>query len=100
MFSKMQFYLFVEIILIVIGVIFAQMDDERKFQSSQNLVPEEENVIKQILDALNPVYLIIIGCLIAAGCAFELAYGTKGSSGRTNWSHVASRQQPYSVTHA
>lgn len=54
----------------------------------------------EILDALNPVYLIIIGCLIAAGCAFELAYGTKGSSGRTTWSHVASRQQPYSVTQA
>ena len=56
------------------------------------------NSFLEFLNAMNPIYLIIVGCLIAAGCAFELAYGTRGSSGRTNWAHVASRQQPYSVT--
>ena len=62
------------------------------------------------------MYLMIFGGLIAAGipfteekyqdvpsefrnftgCAFEMAYGSRGSSGRTI-AHVASRNAPYAV---
>ncbi|KAE9550072.1 hypothetical protein FO519_006721 [Halicephalobus sp. NKZ332] len=96
--SGRLFLVFVAVVFHVVGVIHAQRDEDRRYQRSQNLVPQEENAFKEFLNAMNPIYLIIIGCLIAAGCAFELAYGTRGSSGRTNWSHVASRQPPYSVT--
>uniref|UniRef100_A0A7E4VWJ4 Uncharacterized protein n=1 Tax=Panagrellus redivivus TaxID=6233 RepID=A0A7E4VWJ4_PANRE len=92
--------------VVVVGFVAAELvlaedaASPRRHQRSNSAPPEPENAFKEFLDAVNPAYLIIIGCLIAAGCAFELAYGTRGSSGRTDWSHVASRQQPYSVTTA
>uniref|UniRef100_A0AC34FK21 Uncharacterized protein n=1 Tax=Panagrolaimus sp. ES5 TaxID=591445 RepID=A0AC34FK21_9BILA len=75
---------------VTIGIASAQGD-------RHGSLAKETDAFKEFLEAVNPAYLIIVGCLIAAGCAFELAYGTRGSSGRTDWSHVTSRQQPYSV---
>ncbi|GMT03089.1 hypothetical protein PENTCL1PPCAC_25263 [Pristionchus entomophagus] len=62
----------------------------------QSLSDETSNVLQEFISAINPIYIVILGCLIAAGCAFELAYGSRGSSGRTT-AHVASRNAPYSV---
>ncbi|GMT33886.1 hypothetical protein PFISCL1PPCAC_25183 [Pristionchus fissidentatus] len=62
----------------------------------QSLSDETSNVLQEFIAAINPIYIVILGCMIAAGCAFELAYGSRGSSGRTI-AHVASRNAPYSV---
>uniref|UniRef100_A0A0K0EU21 Uncharacterized protein n=1 Tax=Strongyloides venezuelensis TaxID=75913 RepID=A0A0K0EU21_STRVS len=64
------------------------------FSQSSNT---EDNGFQEFFENLNPIYPIIIGGLILAGCIFELVHGTRATPPRTNWAHVASKQQPYSV---
>uniref|UniRef100_A0A0K0EKE0 Uncharacterized protein n=1 Tax=Strongyloides stercoralis TaxID=6248 RepID=A0A0K0EKE0_STRER len=64
------------------------------FSQSSNT---EDNGFQEFFENLNPIYFIIIGGLILAGCVFELIHGTRATPPKTNWAHVASKQQPYSV---
>uniref|UniRef100_A0A0N4ZR58 Uncharacterized protein n=1 Tax=Parastrongyloides trichosuri TaxID=131310 RepID=A0A0N4ZR58_PARTI len=57
----------------------------------------EDNGFQEFFENLNPIYLIIIGGLILAGCIFELIHGTRTPPPKTNWAHVASKKEPYSV---
>ncbi|CAJ0958085.1 unnamed protein product, partial [Mesorhabditis belari] len=67
-----------------------QPNQPRTVRSANVLVDDTSNVIKDIINSVHPIVLVVIGLLIAAGCAFELAYGSRGSAGRTV-THVASR---------
>lgn len=64
------------------------------FSQSSNT---EDNGFQEFFENLNPIYLVIIGAFILAGCVFELIHGTRATPPRTNWVHVASKKQPYSV---
>ena len=52
--------------------------------------------ISELIAAINPVYLVAIAVLVAAGCAFEVAYASRGAA-NSRTAHVASRNGPYSV---
>ncbi|CAD6189368.1 unnamed protein product [Caenorhabditis auriculariae] len=62
-----------------------------------NLSEGTSNILGDLINAINPVYVVIIGCLIAAGCAFELAYGSRPARTTT---HVASRNAPFALSTA
>ncbi|TKR58199.1 hypothetical protein L596_029681 [Steinernema carpocapsae] len=74
-----------------------QQRKSRSAQHSGQNLEEPENALKEFVAAINPVYVVILGLFILAGCAFELAYGSRKAPPRTNLTHVASRHAPYSA---
>ncbi|CAJ0569275.1 unnamed protein product, partial [Mesorhabditis spiculigera] len=72
------------------SAVFAAQEHPRAIRSATILVDDTSNVIKDFINGVHPGLLVIVGLLIFAGCGFELAYGSRGSSGR-QVTHVASR---------
>ncbi|CAI4225492.1 unnamed protein product [Auanema sp. JU1783] len=75
-------------VLLLVGAVAAQNRAVRSAALS-NLSEETSNLLGEFISAINPIYFVILGVLIVAGCAFEIAYGSRKGVNRST--HVASR---------
>uniref|UniRef100_A0AC35TWH7 Uncharacterized protein n=1 Tax=Rhabditophanes sp. KR3021 TaxID=114890 RepID=A0AC35TWH7_9BILA len=61
------------------------------FHQSSN---DDSGSFQEFIQNVNPIFFIIIGGFILAGCVFELVHTTRTpSTPRANWAHVTSRQE-------